>query len=121
MFNPELPLGAQHIDNSFYRVSDKVAGKLAKDGPLGRLPNEGMEGRVFVGNTQWWLTRTPYRYRTDSPARGWVWAVYGPRPRSVCCDPEPARIRRDWQHLDQRLLVLYHTTSLTHHKSTHPK
>lgn len=78
----DFPQGATHIDSGFYRVSDKVAGKLAKSGPLGRLPHEGMEGRVFVGNTQWWLTRTPYQHRTDSPARGWVWAVYAPVLRS---------------------------------------
>lgn len=76
-----LPVGAAHIDNGFYQVSDKVAGQLAKDSPLGRLPEHGNESRVFVHSTQWWLTRTPYRYRTDSPKRGWVWAVYNPVPR----------------------------------------
>lgn len=78
----DLPPGARHIDNGFYRVSDRMASKLAHEGPLGRLPNLGMEGRVFVGNTQWWLTRTPYRYYADAPTRGWVWAIYNPVPRS---------------------------------------
>ena len=71
------PTNSTHIDNGFYRISDRLAGKLAKSSPIGRLPADGMESRVTHEGARWWLTRTPLRFRNDSPARGWVWALHG--------------------------------------------
>jgi hypothetical protein len=69
----------KHIDSGFYRISDKLAGKLGrahKSGPNATdLPARGLERRVFHEGSWWWLKRTPYRYRTDAPKRGWVWAL----------------------------------------------
>jgi len=65
-----------HIDNGFYRISDKAAGALAKLKDR-KLPRHGYEIRVEVSPClSAWLQRTPLRYRTDSPARGWVWSIY---------------------------------------------
>lgn len=72
----------KHIDNGFYRISDKLAGSLARqspahtdDGPS--MPPNGKEWRVTHNGFRWWLSRTPYRFYTDAPARGWVWALHG--------------------------------------------
>lgn len=67
---------ASHIDNGFYRISDKAAGALAK--LKGRkLPRHGYEIRVEVAPClSAWLQRTPLRYRVNAPKRGWVWAIY---------------------------------------------
>lgn len=73
---------ATHIDNGFYRLTDNQAGKLARESPSarfgGKLPEFGWEKRVCIDGVNWWLTRTPHRYRLDSPKRGWCWAVYHP-------------------------------------------
>ena len=71
------------IDGNHYRISDKAAGILAR----GKLPKWGWEKRVIsedklklsikaIGSAyDVWLKRTTHTARTDSPARGWVWAV----------------------------------------------
>lgn len=75
-------LECSHIDNGFYRVSDRVAKIIARElSPLGRLPSKDMAGRVVIDGVVGWLTRTPYRYRSDAPPRGWVWALYQIDPR----------------------------------------
>jgi hypothetical protein len=67
-----------HIDVGFYRISDKDAVKLAKATLLGRLPRPGYEVLIELADgRRAWLIRTPHRGYTDSPARGWVWALYG--------------------------------------------
>jgi hypothetical protein len=71
----------KHIDNGFFQVSDKLAAQLAKmNRTLPSLPPHGYERRVKYANQLWWLTRTPYRVMLDAPKRGWVWAIYAPRP-----------------------------------------
>lgn len=72
------PAGMKEIDSGFYRISDQLAARLAKASPTKRLPRLGYELRQVTlpdGRTAA-LTRTPYRFRTDAPKRGWVWAVY---------------------------------------------
>lgn len=74
----------KYIDTGFYRVSYKYALRMAKAKPLGRLPRIGYEILVTLDDgTTAYLQRTPYRFRPDSPACGWVWAVYAIRPCTV--------------------------------------
>ena len=64
----------EHLSMGFYRVTDAMAGRLAK--LVGaKLPGYGKELRVAVpGRVEpMWLQRTIERGRTKRP---WVWAVY---------------------------------------------
>jgi hypothetical protein len=70
----------QYIDNNHYKITDKLAGNLARAFPsdtLGsnKLPAWGKMREVYHNGQKYWLLRTPYRYRVDSPKRGWVWAL----------------------------------------------
>lgn len=68
------------IDNNHFQISDGSARMLARrfPGTVGgtKLPSPDLERRVKVNGRQAWLKRTPYRYFTDAPARGWVWCVH---------------------------------------------
>jgi hypothetical protein len=81
---------SRHLSHSFYRVTDREAGKIARDSGS-RPPKPGYEQSVEVDasmlglpsgqrgyKTRCWLTRTPYSRSAghkDAPARGWVWAL----------------------------------------------
>jgi hypothetical protein len=66
----------EHISHNHYRVSDAVAGQLARNAG-GRLPAHGHELSVELPNGKHvWLTRTPTQYLPGYPKRGWVWCVY---------------------------------------------
>lgn len=75
-----------HLSHGFYRVSDAVAGQLAKnvDRPLPRVGYALIVGlpagafpkdSVFHGAETAELSRTPMTHSTSAPKRGWVWAV----------------------------------------------
>jgi hypothetical protein len=76
----------KHLSHGFFRVSDAVAGRLAKDSgsPLPRLghylivelPRDAFpEDSPFYETKLAELSRTQMRYSTSAPKRGWVWAV----------------------------------------------
>lgn len=71
---------AQHIDNGFYRISDKAAADICRNNPSAAsgssVPRHGYERKVTIDGREGWLTRTALRFRTDAPKRGWVWALY---------------------------------------------
>jgi len=60
----------KHISHGFYMVSDSEAARMAREVGA-KLPRYGYELRLDRGA----LMRTPYRYHSDAPKRGWVWAV----------------------------------------------
>jgi hypothetical protein len=64
------------IDHGFYRISDRLAGQIAASTLTKRLPKHGNESlAVLPDGTHVWLARTAYRYRLNSPKRGWVWSI----------------------------------------------
>ena len=66
----------EHISHNFFRVSDAVAGQLARDAMV-PLPAHGHQLNVALpGGQLVWLIRTPTHYIPGYPKRGWVWAVY---------------------------------------------
>jgi len=92
----------KHISYNHYMVSDREAARLARASSHGKLPKHGYEIEVTLPDGRLaWLLRTPYRYREDSPKRGWVWAVMphsDPRRMglpSSSGDRERRRPRRD--------------------------
>lgn len=65
-----------YIDNTHYRVSDRIAGQLAREVGAA-LPRLGHELRVTVNGKPYWLNRTPIsRHPRFANKRGWVWCVY---------------------------------------------
>ena len=74
------PLFDHHIDTGFFRLKDGQATKLAAASQSARfaerLPEFGWEKLVQIDGVPYWLARTPYRYHSDAPDRGWVWAIY---------------------------------------------
>ena len=88
---------ASFISSCHYRISDKTAGALAKSVDRS-LPAFGRELSVPIpGIGKGWLNRTPYspEFRTDAPARGWVWCVWG-----IQESPKPAH------HVTAELAIL---------------
>jgi hypothetical protein len=73
----------KYLDSGFYRISDKLAASLAKAHPnpnYQNLPPHGYERRITYNGYHWWLTRTPHSPDFGGPKRGWVYAIYAPRP-----------------------------------------
>lgn len=70
----------KHIGHSFYKISDALAGALAKN-VRAPLPRHGHYLVIEVDGRRAELHRTPYspKLHTDAPKRGWVWAVLDPR------------------------------------------
>ena len=68
--------GYQYLSHGHYRVTDAIAGRLAKDAG-GKLPAHGMEMMVGLPNGESaWLSRTHLIYGEHRPPkRGWVWSV----------------------------------------------
>ena len=75
-----------HLSHGFYRVSDAVAGQLARnvERPLPRpgyyliveLPPDAFpKDNAFHGTKLAELSRTQMRYAVSAPKRGWVWSV----------------------------------------------
>lgn len=60
-----------YLDSGHYLVSKHDAGRLARRGPLGRLPKPGHEARVILDDgREGWLTRTKHQGAV-------VWAIHG--------------------------------------------
>ncbi len=61
--------------SGLFRISDKDAGRLARESDNGELPGHGREIVVRLPDGRnAWLSRETY-HGTDGPKRGWVWAV----------------------------------------------
>ncbi len=66
-----------YIDSGFYRISDRVAGKLALTTAAKRLPKHGYQVDVILPDgRKATMQRTSLQFRTDSPKRGWVWSLF---------------------------------------------
>lgn len=75
------PVAIRRIDNGFFHIADKTAGKLAKESAHGRLPRHGYEIDVMLPDgRKAILQRTWVQSFTWAPKRGWVWAIYAIRP-----------------------------------------
>jgi hypothetical protein len=63
------------IDNNHFRISDKLAGQLARENPCfgnTKLPKHGYERCVIYQGKKHWMFRTNY----SSLKRGWTWCLY---------------------------------------------